>query len=667
MTKTITLYVILCLFLPIEFFSKESGTPSIKIEAEGSGTSKEEALDKALRNAVRQAIGSYIDNRTVADNKKLIEDEILFHTKGYVKSFKKLLEQESGGIWTVRITAEVINEKVTGFLQNKNLWNPGDETTRVYAEAQTKYDRKASTLEILDAFLKDTFPQKAYRFEVDFSKSDPRLDRSIRSELRYQISFDLFFLTNFKKTLKQITVTDKKAQTIDFYFGNKKESFKIDPEVFEEINRRFFRSEQYSAILEIWLGQSQKIYQAGVDLDRVIEKRGSSKFNLLGLAKTKKGLAVLQDLKYVDAAQLQIADYKDLLTNTINPSYIIRNVSNERNYSLEVSKGVIEKVKTKRKGKKISPLLIVAGIAVLGAVGYFAFASKKKSSANGNTNPTTTSDYKLYRSLTCVNPDKTPVKIVGITTDSASSIYIIQSDAPLLKMNSAGQVLQQWQYPKLLNDNKRYQTGLVADRNNYIYIMNSSVGIFKFDSNGNFIEKWELKDYYDFDGNRNLIATDLSGNVYCATRDGNIYKYSSGAQLLNNWKAKEYYVNYLAVDSDNNIYVSSCEFTYPPIYIEKFNSDGILLKSYDNKIGDIEFGSPSWFPPMSCDTGGNLIIACKDKADRKYYLVKVNKDGTVLIKTELAGWSLSINYISVDKNGFVYLTHDNNLISIYKN
>ncbi|MEO0224689.1 MAG: hypothetical protein ABIL76_06330, partial [candidate division WOR-3 bacterium] len=48
---------------------------------------RDRAISDALRNAIEQALGTYIESQTIIDNYQLIEDNILSKSKGYVKSY----------------------------------------------------------------------------------------------------------------------------------------------------------------------------------------------------------------------------------------------------------------------------------------------------------------------------------------------------------------------------------------------------------------------------------------------------------------------------------------------------------------------------------------------------------------------------------------------------
>ena len=78
------------------------------VTVEASAESKDEAVKKALRDAVEQGVGVLVDSETIVENNELLNDKIYTEVKGYVTSFKVLDEKkEEGGLTTVKVEAVV--------------------------------------------------------------------------------------------------------------------------------------------------------------------------------------------------------------------------------------------------------------------------------------------------------------------------------------------------------------------------------------------------------------------------------------------------------------------------------------------------------------------------------------------------------------------------------
>lgn len=83
------------------------------VVAEGmSGISRADAIRKAQRAAVEQAVGVFIHSETETQNFVVQKDKILSRTQGYVTRFDILKESEQSGVYTVNIRATVSLDKI---------------------------------------------------------------------------------------------------------------------------------------------------------------------------------------------------------------------------------------------------------------------------------------------------------------------------------------------------------------------------------------------------------------------------------------------------------------------------------------------------------------------------------------------------------------------------
>jgi hypothetical protein len=86
-----------------------------QIEAEGVaairqgnvGVARDQSLEDALRKAVEQAVGTFIESESRVQNFRLLSDEIYSRTKGYVQRYTVVREQHEGGLFRVTVQATV--------------------------------------------------------------------------------------------------------------------------------------------------------------------------------------------------------------------------------------------------------------------------------------------------------------------------------------------------------------------------------------------------------------------------------------------------------------------------------------------------------------------------------------------------------------------------------
>ncbi|SVC92184.1 uncharacterized protein METZ01_LOCUS345038, partial [marine metagenome] len=101
--------VILILQLnPVLLFSKTlEVTGSATIYSGNAGSAKNQALKNALRQAVEQGVGVFIDSNTLSQNYEVVKDEILSTSEGFVSSYDIVREGTTSGGTVYEVTLKV--------------------------------------------------------------------------------------------------------------------------------------------------------------------------------------------------------------------------------------------------------------------------------------------------------------------------------------------------------------------------------------------------------------------------------------------------------------------------------------------------------------------------------------------------------------------------------
>ncbi len=86
------------------------------VTAEGSGSSKQDALLQAKRAAVEQGIGVVLSSQTEVENFMLKKDKVITQSVGSVRSFTAIKEEQKGDTWHVKISAVVSLDSITADL-----------------------------------------------------------------------------------------------------------------------------------------------------------------------------------------------------------------------------------------------------------------------------------------------------------------------------------------------------------------------------------------------------------------------------------------------------------------------------------------------------------------------------------------------------------------------
>ena len=143
--------------------------PATEIVAEGlasgsSLTARDEALNRALRNAVEQGIGAVIDSETMVRNFKLLDDRIYSEVKGYVKSYEIISDNKGeAGLYRIKVRAVVALARLRKDIQALGILKARKKNPRIMVLAVEYVDgleQPASVLQskISEIFLQNNFP-----------------------------------------------------------------------------------------------------------------------------------------------------------------------------------------------------------------------------------------------------------------------------------------------------------------------------------------------------------------------------------------------------------------------------------------------------------------------------------------------------------------------------
>ena len=128
-----------CLLLVLLLISPVSAQESASKEVIASGESfveggnvpgaRQRAIEEALRGAVEQGLGVFISSESYVKNYQTINDKIFSNTKGYVKQYDILSENELGNRYRVSIRAlvsldSIKNDLVATALLRQQMHNP---------------------------------------------------------------------------------------------------------------------------------------------------------------------------------------------------------------------------------------------------------------------------------------------------------------------------------------------------------------------------------------------------------------------------------------------------------------------------------------------------------------------------------------------------------------
>ncbi len=100
--------------------------------ADGILRAKDEAVNRALRQAVESGVGALVDSETMVQNYQLLDDSIYSQVKGYVTTYDIVSESHGAdGIYRVRVRATVALAQLTKDIEALNIVREKKNNPRV--------------------------------------------------------------------------------------------------------------------------------------------------------------------------------------------------------------------------------------------------------------------------------------------------------------------------------------------------------------------------------------------------------------------------------------------------------------------------------------------------------------------------------------------------------
>jgi len=117
--------------------------------AEGTGTDPAAALADALRNAVRQAVGVYVDSETVTDKEDVIADRVLTFSDAFVVRYEEISRTVDAGLVTIKVSAVIEAGKLMTNLREAKVNTIRLDGADLVASALTRKESKDAAADLL--------------------------------------------------------------------------------------------------------------------------------------------------------------------------------------------------------------------------------------------------------------------------------------------------------------------------------------------------------------------------------------------------------------------------------------------------------------------------------------------------------------------------------------
>ena len=193
---------------------------AINITTTGTGLTKNNAINDALRNALEQTYGGFISSKTNITNDELFNDEVVAITSGEIHDYELVSETKIESGYAVTIVAKISQTGLNNFVTQSggdavifdaNVFSTKIKLQRLNEKAEIKSIN--NILEILEEIYKRSI-------EFEFTSSNPRINENNR---KWRVDFTvstkyneniLNFIDYFSSSLEKIAMT--KSQKAEY-------------------------------------------------------------------------------------------------------------------------------------------------------------------------------------------------------------------------------------------------------------------------------------------------------------------------------------------------------------------------------------------------------------------------------------------------------------------
>lgn len=143
------------------------------VTACGQGADERSALHAAMRAAVEQEVGVYVDSRTRVENYRLLSDSVYTKSEGFIDRYEVLAHDVLGGVHTITIRADVATERLRAGalsrLEKRALIGANLEDPRIGVLA---VDAAGNTYPALENALAAALAREGFSRVIDLGQAD---------------------------------------------------------------------------------------------------------------------------------------------------------------------------------------------------------------------------------------------------------------------------------------------------------------------------------------------------------------------------------------------------------------------------------------------------------------------------------------------------------------
>jgi len=173
------------------------------IRVEGIGSTLQQAKDNAFKTAVELQVGSVLVNELESKDTKLIRNDIINYSAGYVDSYKIITANSYDNkvvvIVDVWVSSSKIANRILGTSTNPKIFDNQTQSTRYETYIQSKNNGDM----LLRSVLND-YPRKAFIVQQGQHKFGVDTDRNPFIEIGFTFRWNYNYIESFNETLSLI-------------------------------------------------------------------------------------------------------------------------------------------------------------------------------------------------------------------------------------------------------------------------------------------------------------------------------------------------------------------------------------------------------------------------------------------------------------------------------
>jgi hypothetical protein len=123
------------------------------VVVEGLGATEQDATDSAVRNAVQQTLGAFVDAQVQVENDKLIRDVVISHSSGFVEKITIVSSEPQQGLIRVRLSVVVRRTRIYEAVKGAGITVTEVDGQSLGAKLDTQEAKATSAAKLLDEAL----------------------------------------------------------------------------------------------------------------------------------------------------------------------------------------------------------------------------------------------------------------------------------------------------------------------------------------------------------------------------------------------------------------------------------------------------------------------------------------------------------------------------------